>query len=231
MPNAGKSSIFNVLLKDERSIVNESPGTTRDTVSEFTDIGGIPVRLTDTAGMREGADRVERLGVERTRRAIADSDAVLLVVDAGFRRGDDDERLRSELGGWPCVVAFNKADLPPRWTPEERAAHAGAWPWADVSALTGAGMDRLRQLIGERFLGAGNPQSDGILITNLRHCRCLESAKAALQGAAGALRQGMSEEFVLADLHRALGSLGEITGETGVEELLSGIFSRFCVGK
>ncbi len=230
-PNVGKSSLFNALLRQERSIVTENPGTTRDLISEFTSLEGIPFRLMDTAGVRASEDSVERMGVDRSLRAMADADAILLVVDLGRPPSTEDEDLRQRLRGLSCIVAMNKCDLAARWSDAEKAGFAPDWPRLEVSAKTGEHLDALRRDILAHILGDSEAQRDGILITNLRHCRCLEDANQHLARAASALRTGLSEEFVLVDLHHALQRLGAITGETSVEGLLGEIFSRFCIGK
>ena len=230
-PNVGKSSLFNALLAEERSIVTELPGTTRDLVSESANIEGVPVRLTDTAGLREGGNQIEQMGVDRSIRLIADVDAILLVLDMSRSYCVEDESLLERMSGYSCIVAFNKCDLPCAWTAQQKAEFAGRWPCADVSALSGENIDRLRAAIQRHLFGEAACERDGLLVTHLRHSQCLESARAALAEAAGTLRGGASEEFVLADLYRGLRKLGEITGETGVEEILGAIFSQFCIGK
>jgi tRNA modification GTPase len=230
-PNVGKSSLFNALLLDERSIVTELPGTTRDLVSEFTDIDGIAVRLIDTAGVRDGADKIEQIGVDRSLRAMADADAILLVLDTSRPCSSEDARLQERLSGMPCVVALNKSDLPPVWSPQQKAEYCSRWPCIEVSAVNGAHIRELREAIRQQFFGDNAKPSDGLLVTNLRHCHCLEASRQHLADGAQALQSGLSEEFVLIDLHRALERLGEITGETTAEDILGEIFSRFCIGK
>lgn len=230
-PNVGKSSLFNALLAQDRSIVTEIPGTTRDLVSEFTSIGGIPVRLIDTAGIHDSEHIVERLGIDRSMQAIADADAVILVVDMSRPLSPEDSELKERLQEFRCITAMNKSDLPACWTTAEKSRFANAGERAEVSAKTMAGIEGLRTLILEKILGEAGMNQDGILVTNLRHCRKLESANEHLERASVALRDGLSEEFALFDLHAALQKLGEITGETGVEDLLTEIFSRFCIGK
>jgi tRNA modification GTPase len=230
-PNVGKSSLFNALLLEERSIVTEAPGTTRDLVSEITDIEGIAVRLIDTAGVRDGADPVEQIGVDRTLRAMADADAVLLVLDTSRPCTDEDARLRARLSAMPCIVALNKADLPSVWSLQQSAEYGSRWPCVEVSALKGVHIRELREAIRRQFFGDSARERDGLLVTNLRHCRCLEACQRHVAGAAHALQSGLSEEFVLTDLRAALERLGEITGETSAEDLLGEIFSRFCIGK
>jgi tRNA modification GTPase len=230
-PNVGKSSLFNALLSEERSIVTEIPGTTRDLVSESANIEGIPVRLIDTAGMRSGEDKIEQIGVDRSIRVMADVDAILLVLDASRPCGEEDRELRERLSSLSCIVAFNKTDLPGAWSASERSEYAVRWPCVDVSAQTGAHVELLRQEMHRHLFEGSGGERDGILVTNLRHFQCLEGAQLRIDDAVTALFGGLSEEFVLADLHRGLKKLGEITGETGVEEILGEIFSRFCIGK
>jgi tRNA modification GTPase len=230
-PNAGKSSVFNALLAQSRSIVTDVPGTTRDLVSEFTNLGGIPVRLQDTAGIHDSDDRIEKLGIDRSLQAIADADSILLVLDTSRPRSQQDSALKKQLERLPCIAVMNKSDLPSRWSAEERRQFVGQWPCVQVSAKTGSGIEKLRLTILDGILGADGMARDGILVTNLRHCHHLEAAERALAHAAEALREGLSEEFALIDLHNGLNSLGAITGETHVEDLLSEIFSRFCIGK
>jgi tRNA modification GTPase len=230
-PNVGKSSVFNALLAKRRSIVTEVPGTTRDLVSEYTNLGGIPIHLLDTAGIRQSNDLVERMGIDRSIQAMADANAILLVVDASRARSKHDGILKERLGGLSCIAVMNKSDLPARWSPEEKREYAGNWPVVDVSAKTGSGIEELRSEILKSILGAGAIQQEGTLITNLRHCQNLEETEKSLERGAAALREGLSEEFALIDLHAGLRKLGEITGETHVEDLLTEIFSQFCIGK
>jgi len=230
-PNVGKSSLFNALLAQNRSIVTEVPGTTRDLVSESINLGGIPVRLQDTAGIHDSDDHVEMLGMDRSRQAIADADAILLVVDGSRPFLQRDLALKEQLVGLQCFVVINKCDLPSCWSHDERGTFFGDSPHAEVSAKTMAGIDGLRQQILERIIGPAGMRQDGVMITNLRHCRSLEAAEGDIGRAIDALREGHSEEFSLSDLHRGLERLGEITGETRVEDLLTEIFSRFCIGK
>ncbi len=230
-PNVGKSSIFNALLSRERSIVTEIPGTTRDLVSDSTHIHGIPVHLVDTAGVRTSADKVEQLGVGRSMQAIADADAILLVVDTSRSGAMEDRDLKEQLQGLSCIAVMNKSDLVSCWAWNEKTAYAGDWPWIEVSARTGQNIDKLRALIMQHLFGGTGVDRDSILVTHLRHCQCLEAALQSLESACKALRSGLPEEFALFDLRRTLQDLGAITGETRAEDLLGAIFSRFCVGK
>jgi len=225
-PNAGKSSIFNRLLARNRAIVTEVEGTTRDTLEEELEIGGIPVRLVDTAGLRKVQDPLESEGVRRAERARAEADLLLLVLD-GSRQMEPSEREaldRAALERARTVVVMNKSDLEP---PE-------GWHLPDpsvlkVSALTGAGMESLKGALRECLIGAG-PLEDPI-ITDARQAGALASALKALEQAEAALQSGLTEEIVLEDLRRARKALGEISGEFTGEDLYDRIFSTFCIGK
>ena len=230
-PNVGKSSVFNALLAQSRSIVAEMPGTTRDLVSEITNLEGIPVRLQDTAGIHQSDDPIERLGMDRSLQAIADADAILLVVDMSKPQSPQDAALRQQLSPLSCIAVMNKSDLPSVWSAEEKQDFAGRWPQVEVSAKTGSGIEALRTAILNGLLGMEGMRQDALVITNLRHLHALEAAERDLARAANSLQEGLSEEFALMDLHSGLKTLGAITGETSVDDLLTEIFSRFCVGK
>jgi tRNA modification GTPase len=230
-PNVGKSSVFNALLAQNRSIVTEIPGTTRDLVSEFTNLGGIPVRLLDTAGIQSSVDHIERLGIDRSFQAMADADATLFVVDATLSPSQEDLALRQRLLGFSCIVAINKVDLGVRWSAEEKREFTGGWPHVEVSAKTGFGIGELRTAIMSKVLGEEGIQQESVFVTNLRHLHKLQAAERDLEHAAAALKEGLSEEFALIDIRSSLQNLGTITGETNTEDLLTEIFSRFCIGK
>jgi tRNA modification GTPase len=229
-PNVGKSSIFNALLAQDRSIVAEMPGTTRDLISEFTNIEGIPVRLLDTAGIHSSDDSIEKLGIDRSLQAIAEAGEILLVIDTSRPQIPQDSTLKHQLGHLSYILVMNKSDLPSLWSVEQIREYAGNRPYLEVSARTGTGIDALRSAILKGILGDAMHQ-DGIMVTNLRHCHCLEGAERDLARAIESLREELSEEFVLLDLHAGLKKLGMITGETDVDDLLIEIFSHFCIGK
>ena len=220
-PNVGKSSLFNGLIERERAIVTDIPGTTRDTLTEAIDLEGIPVILTDTAGLRETTDGIETLGMERTRRAMGDSDLVLVVLDGSTELGPSDHDLLSQTEQTRRLVVRNKSDLP------GFAASSGC---INVSARTGEGLTTLRSAILASLHNNG-VEDGGLLITNARHYDLLCSTQRELETARSALREGHSEELVLAPLHNALRFLGQITGETTTEDILSEIFATFCIGK
>lgn len=226
-PNVGKSSLFNGLVKSERAIVTEVPGTTRDTLSESIDLGGVPVVLTDTAGLRETSDNVESLGIERTHRAMGDADLVLLVLDGSNQVGPEDEELLIQTADCRRLVVMNKSDLP-SFQPLARCVEDVEA--INVSARTGEGFSALHSAILARLNSAG-AENGSLLITNARHYDLLCSAIRELELARGCFRDRHSEELVLAPLHNALKLLGQITGKTTTEDILSEIFATFCIGK
>ncbi len=217
-PNVGKSSLFNRLLEQDRAIVTDIPGTTRDTVSETASLFGIPVKFVDTAGIRQGQDVVESLGIERSLQAMADADLTLVVLDLSEELSAEDESLIARAKG---LVVGNKADLP------RRAAWHGQM--VEVSALTGQGIEALREAIG-RAIGAGHQQEAGF-ITSLRHEQLLRESIEALENAARAVEFGIPHEMLLLDLYAALGPIDAITGATTADDILNRIFSTFCIGK
>jgi tRNA modification GTPase len=220
-PNAGKSSLFNALLNSERAIVTELPGTTRDTLSEYIVLEGVPVQLTDTAGLRESADHIESIGIERARRAMTDADLVIIVIDGTQPLTPEDDELLRAVAAQPHVIALNKSDL---------QDFAPTLPGLSVSAKTGAGLDALRAAAIAPFTKQ-TPTSDGLLITDARHHDLLRRAQDELASSAQLLEQRASEELILVGLHNTLRYLGQITGETTTEDILTQIFSTFCIGK
>lgn len=228
-PNVGKSSLFNSLLSSDRAIVTEIPGTTRDTISEVINIEGIPVLITDTAGVRTSPDRIEQLGIERTRRAIADADLIVAVLDGSQPLLVEDAEIVKEASGNRCVVALNKSDLESFCSNNAQQIddHPVSVP---VSAKTGHGLDALCTEIIKPFT-AGNLDESSFVITNARHYDLLRRTSGSLEAAQDLIREHVSEELILVSLYEALRFLGEITGETTPEEILSQIFSTFCIGK
>ena len=217
-PNAGKSSLFNALLGRPRAIVHPSPGTTRDVLEETLELGGVPVRLLDTAGLRATDEDVEREGVQRARLARADADLVIAAVDVS--REPDAWDL--EAAGRGELVVLTKSDLPPH----PRAARLAG---LGVSALHGSGIADLRTGIRERLLGPDAPEHP--VLTDARHAEALRRAREALARAVAAGRDGVSAELLLEDVRDALVSLGEISGAWEPERLYDRIFSTFCIGK
>ncbi|MGB9180523.1 MAG: tRNA uridine-5-carboxymethylaminomethyl(34) synthesis GTPase MnmE [Pyrinomonadaceae bacterium] len=227
-PNVGKSSLFNNLLSSDRAIVTEVPGTTRDSLSELVSINGVPVLLTDTAGVRDSTDVVESLGVERTRRAMADADLTIVVLDGSQPLSEEDKNILADVEDNLHLIVFNKSDL--QSFQPNGAKDLNGRSSLLVSAKTGAGLDGLRAAILKPFL-ARDVQEHGLLITDARHFDLLRRTADSLYGAAELLKQHVSEELVLVGLYDALRFLGEITGETTPEDVLSQIFTTFCIGK
>jgi tRNA modification GTPase len=224
LPNVGKSSLFNRLLDRDRAIVSAAPGTTRDTLEETISLRGIPVRLIDTAGLREIADPVEGEGVRRAREAREQADLVVLIVD-GTRFIDDAEReaLDRATDTAHTVVVSNKADLP-AW--RSAAGDKGA---IRLSALTGEGCERLLSQLHEMLVGSGSLENP--ILTDARHARAIQSIVTCLERAQEAATAGLSEEILLEDLHEAMREIGVITGEFDDDELYARIFTTFCIGK
>jgi tRNA modification GTPase len=221
-PNVGKSSLFNALVGQERAIVTAWAGTTRDLVTERVELAGLEMTLVDTAGLRETLEGVEREGVARARQACTVADLVLAVLDGGAALTEEDQRLVDEVRSQRHVVAANKSDVGPVWN------LPGA---VRVSALTREGLEDLRRAIVEALTGT-EPLQDTAAVTNIRHVTLLAEARVALQqGRDAAALHAAPEEFVLADLHAARGSLSEVVGVGTSEEILNRIFERFCVGK
>ena len=239
-PNAGKSNLFNRLLNAERAIVTATPGTTRDLVAESASVDGIPLRLVDTAGIREAAEEAERIGVERTWQAIADSDLRLLVADGSEKWSAEDARLLEKIRPLGALlIALNKSDLPARISLgaiEEMVsgeASTAAPPVSVIatSALSGAGVEALRNAILKLAAPEGGPGAEGEFITNLRHHQLLKQSLQAIEKAQAAASARVHHELLLLDLYDALRPLDALTGATDVEDLLGIIFSSFCVGK
>jgi tRNA modification GTPase len=229
-PNVGKSSVFNSLLVSDRAIVTDIPGTTRDSLSEMLSLQGIPVLLTDTAGLRVSEDVIENLGVERTRRAIADADLIVFVIDGSQSLTPEDKQILDEVAPNPHLIALNKSDLKPfisvasGWKSDQTTAII------NISAKTGIGLDDLRAAILRPFT-ADDISNAGLLVTDARHFDLLQRTQAALSSSIALLVERASEELVLVGLYDALRFLGEITGETTPDDVLSQIFATFCIGK
>jgi tRNA modification GTPase len=249
-PNAGKSSLFNCLVERDRAIVTATPGTTRDLVTERISLNGIPLELVDTAGLREGSEEVEQLGIARSREALADAALVLIVLDATLPLNDEEHRLLAAVQGRPALVALNKSDLAPSYKAEspstanasvlrglahidsaeaETSATIAGLPALPTSALTGEGIPALRERI--LALATGGAAAEPGMLTNLRHHQAIATALTALADAAQANASAIPHEMLLLDLYRALWALDSLTGQTTPEDILNLIFSTFCIGK
>ena len=230
-PNVGKSSLLNALLRTDRAIVTEIAGTTRDTLEEVANLSGIPVCLIDTAGIVETDDLVERLGVERSRRALEEADLRLLVVDTSVPLQREDREIAASLRGKPTVVVANKADLPSVVSRDDLTGLVENATVVVTSARSGRGLDELREAILQVVFSGRAFQSDELLVSNPRHKWVLERVESHLTDAIASLDSGLPVDCTASDLRLALEALGEITGETATEELIETIFSHFCVGK
>ncbi len=247
-PNVGKSSLFNRLVERERAIVTASPGTTRDLVSETVAIGGIPVKLVDTAGIREALDEAESIGIRKSKEALADADLVLVVVDASEPRTEDDTELLRHAESRPMIVVENKSDLvsapegQPKITQRFSAGSAAQQnripegrlnpaPNVSTSAITGEGIADLRAGILSHIGGEGGVALESGFLTNVRHQGLIQDSLAALNAAKTAVAGKIPHEMLLLDLYGALRPLDAITGATTTDDILNLIFSTFCIGK
>ena len=235
-PNAGKSSLLNALAGYDRAIVTDIPGTTRDTVEESVLCGGTLLRLIDTAGLRETEDAVEKIGVERSRAAMESADLVLAVVDGSSPVTEEDMPfLLSAARQKRWILIWSKADITPEGAfldfpmPLSMEYHSPA-AVVQLSSVTGAGLDKLEAAVAELF-PAGNTEESGALLTDQRQEDAVRRAADAIGRAADALSAGLTPDAVLTDVEDGLDALGELTGRTAKEEIVSRIFERFCVGK
>jgi tRNA modification GTPase len=230
-PNVGKSSLLNRLLDMERAIVTEIPGTTRDLVEESITLGGVVVRFSDTAGLRPAQDRVEELGIERTRERLRQADLVLYLVDVSAPIAPEDNAALTELAGQPGLVVINKIDLEPKLSEDELSGRT-TWPLTKISAKTGQGIEALREEIVAQALGGGL-KVEGEVITQVRHQEHLRQCLAYLDQSHDLLAayEPPPWELVALELAAAIHELGEITGEEVGEAILDRIFGQFCLGK
>lgn len=235
-PNVGKSSLFNALLGSDRAIVTEIAGTTRDQIHEKFTINNIPISLIDTAGLRDTSDTVESIGVERSRRTMADADLVIAMLDVSEEETDEDESILESVAELNHVVVVNKVDIASAKEVEEFVRHARSQienpksQFVPVSAKTGEGLDILKHAIIEPF-APENHEISGFLVSDARHHDLLLHARDEVEHSLELLEQKASEEVVLVGLHNALRYLGQITGETTTEDMLTLIFATFCIGK
>jgi tRNA modification GTPase len=230
-PNVGKSSLFNRLVERERAIVTSTPGTTRDLVSETVAIGGIPVKLIDTAGIRIALDEAESLGIRKSLETLADADLVLLVIDATRSLSAEDEELLERATQRPSIVVENKSDLRRSGSDGDVASPRSTHHRVHTSALTGDGIVELRTAILGQIAGGQGPQSETGMLTNARHQSLVSQSLAALTAASAAVTNRIPHEMLLLDLYSALRPLDEITGATTNDDILNLIFSTFCIGK
>ncbi len=230
--NVGKSSLLNVLLKEERAIVTPIPGTTRDVIEEVLNIYGIPVRLMDTAGLRKPVDSIEQEGVRKAKERVADSDFVLLMLDGSRALDDDDKEIFEEIKGKKKIVAVNKNDLPLEISLEDVKRLLPEDLVISISALKNTGIDDLKQAIYTSLVHRDvRSTPEHLIVANIRHKTALTRARDNLSNAMKGLEEGTSLEFIAFEIRSALEALGELVGETATEDILNRIFEQFCIGK
>ncbi len=246
-PNAGKSSVLNALLGEDRAIVTEIAGTTRDTLEETINLGGVTLIITDTAGIRETEDVVEKIGVGKAKEKLENADLVLYVVDSSERPDENDETIIRMLKDKKTIILLNKSDMETvttkemieemisrvhgSCTGETKSEERSGCPILCVSALEGTGIDLLENLLKEMFYQGAIPSDNEVCITNMRHKALLMDAKDSLQRVQESISLGMPEDFLTIDLMGACEALGGITGETSSEDVIDEIFGKFCLGK
>ena len=230
-PNVGKSSLLNVLLREEKAIVTDIAGTTRDTIEEYVNVRGVPLQLIDTAGIRETDDVVEKIGVERSRKALKEADFVLLLLNQSETLQEEDIRLLETTKGMKRIILFNKTDLPSKLSIEDIAPYAQEEEIVTTSMLNKEGIDQLEEKIAGYFFQGQMNERDATYLSNTRHIALLEKAEQALVEVQNGIEMEMPVDLIQIDFTRAWDLLGEITGDSVQDELLTQLFSQFCLGK
>ncbi|MGL5514473.1 MAG: tRNA modification GTPase, partial [Sporomusa sp.] len=230
-PNVGKSSLLNALLREKRAIVTDVPGTTRDIIEEYVNIRGVPLKIIDTAGIRETADTVERIGVERAKELVHQADLVLLLLDASLPLSEEDRSVLKLLAGQQVIVLVNKSDLPQRINLEEIETISVCRKIVRISVTQGQGLADLEQEIVDLVYRGQVSQGEAAFVNNVRHAAALRHTTQRLNEALATIEAGMPPDCIVVDLRAAWDKLGEITGETVGEDIIDQIFSQFCIGK
>ncbi|HLR08650.1 MAG TPA: tRNA uridine-5-carboxymethylaminomethyl(34) synthesis GTPase MnmE [Bacillota bacterium] len=230
-PNVGKSSLMNALVQENKAIVTEIPGTTRDIIEEYVNIRGVPLRLIDTAGIRDTDDVVEKIGVDRSHQALKESDLVLFVLNNNEALTDDDLQLFEVIKDLEFIIIINKTDLPSQLDINEVKALAGDHPIVKTSLIEDKGIAELEAAIADTFFAGDLDSGDMTYVSNVRHIELLRKAKEALADAMNSLEMGMPLDIVQIDVRRAWEYLGEIIGDTASDSLIDQLFSQFCLGK
>lgn len=230
-PNVGKSSLLNALLKEQRAIVTDIPGTTRDSLEEYMNVHGIPLKLIDTAGIRDTEDVVEKIGVSKSKNLMSGADLVLFVVDSSTPLTQEDDDIMDLIKDQKVIVLMNKADLNKKVKKEHLKIHLQEMLVIETSAVNFTGLDELEQQIKEMFM-LGNINLDNVtMIQNVRHKEALVSAHDSMKKVIDAILLSMPEDLFVIDLHNCYESLGEVTGDTVTDDVMTKIFSQFCLGK
>jgi tRNA modification GTPase TrmE len=230
-PNVGKSSLLNHLLREEKAIVTDIAGTTRDVIEEYVNVRGVPLKLIDTAGIRETEDVVEKIGVERSRKALSEADLILLVLNQSEALSAEDRQLIASTAGSKRIVLLNKTDLPSQLDRDELQEALVGDAIFEVSVLKNAGLDQLEQAIADLFFGGQTTDKDASYLSNTRHIALLENASQALSEVMEGIEAGMPVDLVQMDMTRCWDYLGEVVGDSVQDELITQLFSQFCLGK
>lgn len=230
-PNVGKSSLLNTLLRQDKAIVTDVAGTTRDVIEEYVNVKGVPLKLIDTAGIRETDDEVERIGVDRSRQAIQQADLILLVFNQSEKLTAEDEALIEATEGQNRIILLNKTDLDQQLNVDKLSQLIANDPIVSTSMMTQAGMDELQDKIAELFFSGQTGERDATYVSNTRHIALLEEAEDALSEVLNGIALDMPVDLVQIDMRRAWDLLGEITGDSVQDELITKLFSQFCLGK
>jgi tRNA modification GTPase len=230
-PNVGKSSLMNALAHENKAIVTDIPGTTRDVIEEYVNVRGITLRLLDTAGIRETEDLVERIGVERSRKALEQADLILLVLNHAEPLQEEDRRLLSLVKEMTAIIIVNKIDLPRKLDLDEVRSLVGDRPMVFLSVKEDRGIEDLEKAISDLFFTGQIETAETTYLTNTRHIDLLEKAKESVQEVISGIEMGLPLDMVEIDLKNAWQFLGEVIGEAVAEDLIDQIFSQFCLGK
>ncbi|MGM0146279.1 tRNA uridine-5-carboxymethylaminomethyl(34) synthesis GTPase MnmE [Enterococcus mundtii] len=230
-PNVGKSSLLNHLLREEKAIVTDIAGTTRDVIEEYVNVRGVPLKLIDTAGIRETEDIVEQIGVARSRKALAESELILLVLNQSEPLTIEDEQLLEATKGLKRIILLNKTDLPKQLEEDKLLSLIEDEPVFAVSVANNEGLDRLETAISELFFGGQTGERDATYVSNTRHIALLEKAAISLQEVIAGIDAGMPVDLVQMDMIRCWDYLGEVVGDSVQDELITQLFSQFCLGK
>lgn len=230
-PNVGKSSLLNSLVQENKAIVTDIAGTTRDIIEEYVNVRGVPLRLVDTAGIRETEDIVERIGVERSRQVLKEADLILLVLNSSEGLTIEDERLFEAIAGMDAIIVINKTDLPQKIDLTKVRELSNNGKLVTTSLLKDEGVDELEEAIAGLFFEGNLESGDFTYVSNARHIALLHNAKATIEDAIGAAEAGVPVDMIQIDVIRTWEILGEIIGDTVQESLINQLFAQFCLGK
>jgi len=230
-PNAGKSSLLNALLKEERAIVSDIAGTTRDTIEEYININGIALKIIDTAGIRDTDNAIEKIGVEKSKKIASSADLIIAIIDNSTKIDEDDKNILDIIKYKTAIIVLNKSDLKEENKNNEELINSLYKPVVRISAINGEGLDNLYDKISELFEFNEISNSNELLITNERHKNQIKKAKESIKNAIKTIKEQMPLDIITIYIKQALEDLGEITGDNVSEDIINEIFSKFCLGK